>query len=102
MSSVPACNGLCVPSADIGISAADGGIAYPHPACDEHNLILRVFEVAPGHPAEWKRQLRAWHAGKPAPLLDSLGLGRVSDAFLEATIVLLRLRSAHLESVSAQ
>lgn len=91
------CNGMCFTGSDLG--EPGDLVAYPHPECPAHNRILSAFIESGGSADLWVGELGRWQIGLPSPWAESRGLAPVTDSFMEATILTIRLH-AHREQAA--
>lgn len=91
------CNGKCLTGSDLG--EPGDLVAYPHPECPTHNRILSSFIESGGDADLWTGELERWQLGIPSRWADSRGFAPVSDSFMEATILTIRLH-AHKEQAA--
>lgn len=91
------CNGKCLTGSDLG--EPGDLVAYPHPECPTHNRILSSFIESGGDADLWAGELERWQLGISSRWADSCGFAPVSDSFMEATILTVRLH-AHREQAA--
>jgi len=82
---------MCLTGVDIG--ELGDTFAYPHPECPTHNRILSSFLESGGDPDLWAGELERWQLGIPSRWAESRAFAPVSDSFMEATILTIRLHA---------
>lgn len=85
------CNGMCPTGSDLG--EPGDLVAYPHPESFAHNRILSAFIESGGNADLWAGELERWQIALPSPWAESRGLAPVTDSFMEATILTIRVHA---------